>query len=244
MTEMRRSVLFLLIPGFIFGCRGGQATSLSSADCTAEDRALFDRYVRAMEAKKTFSSGLLTLETARFFLETPYLVATLEKEPERLVVNLREMDCMTLVETCVALARTMKEDQPSFEVFCSYLQQLRYRNGEIHGYADRLHYFSDWIFENERKGWVRDVTHTIGGTPYRPDVFFMSTHPENYSALRTHPERVREIRAREQAISAREHCAMIPADTVAACSGGMRDGDISILTTSIFSFLPPFSSRD
>ena len=41
---------------------------------------------------------------ARKFIGVPYVAATLEKsDPEQLVVNLRQMDCTTLVETTLAL---------------------------------------------------------------------------------------------------------------------------------------------
>ena len=50
--------------------------------------------------------GTATLAAARYFVGRPYAASTLEREPERLVVNLREWDCTTLVESAVALART------------------------------------------------------------------------------------------------------------------------------------------
>ena len=69
---------------------------------------------------------------------------------------------MTLVENVGALTRTIQSENPSFETFCKNLQALRYRNGEIHDYTDRLHYTTDWIFENQRKGIVEDVTSVAG----------------------------------------------------------------------------------
>ena len=65
---------------------------------SVEDKAVYDRYCRAMESKKALPTGELMVETARFFLGTPYVAGTLEKEPEDLVVNLHGLDCMTLVE--------------------------------------------------------------------------------------------------------------------------------------------------
>ena len=122
------------------------------ADYTPEDRAIFDTYVQAMQGKEHLPLGDLLVETAKFFKDRPYVNSTLEKEPERLVINLRELDCTTLVESVLALARTVKADNPSFEAYAGQLKQLRYRQGEIHDYTDRLHYFSDWIHENRRKG--------------------------------------------------------------------------------------------
>ena len=226
----RQTIRIYLLTAVVCGVR----CQTPDVDYTAEDRAIFERYVHETEGKKTLPSGELILETARFFLKTPYVASTLEKEPEHLVVNLREMDCTTFVENCVALTQTMKErPQPSFEDFCRNLRQLRYRDGKICSYADRLHYFSDWIYENERKGKVRDVTRTLGGKPYRVNVYFMSEHPERYPALQSHPDQRPAIHDREQEISARDIYAMIPTDNIAACSKGMKNGDIVCFVTRI-----------
>lgn len=75
--------------------------------CTDEDRAIFDRYCTQMEPKKSLPLDELMIHTALFFRGTPYVASTLEKEPEGLVVNLRELDCTTFAETVLALSRTL-----------------------------------------------------------------------------------------------------------------------------------------
>ncbi|MDR1675507.1 MAG: DUF1460 domain-containing protein [Tannerella sp.] len=227
----RNVLLFLLLLLCRAGDSRGQAPT--SVHCTEEDRVIFDRYVRAMKTKQTLPPGELITETALFFLETPYVASTLEKEPERLVVNLREMDCTTLVETCLALVHTLKSGQPSFETYCRHLQRIRYRDGAIRDYTDRLHYFSDWIYENERKGLVRDMTRQIDGKPCRISVSWMSAHPESYRQLKSHPRWVEVIRRKEEEISARKGYAMIPEASLAACDGGMKNGDLVCFVTRI-----------
>ena len=172
----RKSFWILLFTCLVF-FQGQAADKLYYTDA---DRAVFDRYLSEMIPDKSLPTGELMVQTARFFLNAPYVAATLEKEPEGLVINLREMDCMTLVENVVALTRTMQSATPSFDEFCKNLQTIRYRNGEIHDYTDRLHYTTDWIFENQRKGIVKDVTHEIGGISLPVDVSFMSAHPDSY----------------------------------------------------------------
>ncbi|MDR3267585.1 MAG: DUF1460 domain-containing protein [Tannerella sp.] len=223
-------ILFLIL---LFAGNGAGQVAAPPADYTAEDQVIFDRYLHAMETKKTLPLGELVIETARFFLGTPYTVSTLEKEPEKLVVNLREMDCTTFVETVITLARTVREADPSFESFCRNIQRVRYREGVIHDYTDRLHYFSDWIYENERKGWVRDMTRTIGGKPYQPDISFMSTHPESYPLLKSHPERLRVIREKEREITERKANAFIPEASVTNSGEEMQNGDIVCFVTAI-----------
>jgi hypothetical protein len=223
-------LLFILL-FFAGGCKG--QSPAKQVDYTEEDRAIFDRYVHAMETKKTLPLGELIVETAQFFMGTPYVASTLEKEPERLVINLREMDCTTFLETCVALARTMKASSPSFESFCLNVKKLRYRNGVIHDYTDRLHYFSDWVYENGRKGLVKDITGQIGGKPYRVNLSFMSTHPDSYPPLKSHPEWIETLRKKEQEITAREGYALISETSVADCENGMKNGDMVCFVTRI-----------
>ena len=103
--------------------------------CTDEDRAIFDRYCTQMEPKKSLPLDELMIHTALFFRGTPYVASTLEKEPEGLVVNLRELDCTTFAETVLALSRTLREEKTTFENFCENLQRLRYREGTIGDYT-------------------------------------------------------------------------------------------------------------
>ena len=199
---------------------------------TEADWVVFDRYVSEMKANKSLPTGELMVKTARFFLGTPYVAATLEMEPERLVVNLREMDCMTLVENVVALTRTIQSENPSFETFCKNLQALRYRNGEIHDYTDRLHYTTDWIFENQRKGIVEDVTSAAGGISLPVNVSFMSTHPDSYKPLKENPELTARIAAKEKEINARPYY-YIPETEINRNATGIKDGDIVCFVTTI-----------
>jgi len=229
---MSRFAFFLLLfnIGLQQACAGGADSRI---DYTEQDRQIFDRYVRTMEGKKHLAFGELIIETAKFFMGTLYIAATLEKEPEQLVINLRELDCTTLVENVIALARTIKGSNPSFETFCANLQQLRYRSAEINDYTDRLHYFSDWIVENERKNLIRDETKAIGGQPYRLNLSFMSTHPDSYRQLKSNPEFVQKIAQKEKEISARNTYTMIPEAQIEACGAGMQNGDIVCFVTRI-----------
>ena len=72
------------------------------------DKAIYERYCTAVKEKAALPTGDLMVETARFFLGTPYVAGTLEEEPETLVINLHGLDCMTLVENTAALAWSVK----------------------------------------------------------------------------------------------------------------------------------------
>ena len=62
----------------------------------------------------------------------PYVASTLEVNPdEELVVNLRQLDCTTLVENVVALTLTVREEHPTFVSFCRNLEKIRYSGGQL-----------------------------------------------------------------------------------------------------------------
>ena len=200
---------------------------------SAEDVTAFNACMQSVRSAAPQTVGDATLSAARHFVGRPYVATTLEKDPERLVVNLREWDCTTLVESAVALARTARSEAPSFTTYLRELSCLRYRTDSINDYTDRLHYFSDWIYENARRGLICDMTAAIGGRPYRPQLSFMSAPPDRYAALRSRPERVAFVREKEAEISARTGYAVLPTASIPAASSALRDGDIVCFVTDI-----------
>ena len=199
-----------------------------------EDRVVFDNYISYIKPFKSGEISELVIKTAQFFLDKPYVASTLEIEPERLVVNLREFDCTTFVETVLALSRTVKlYSQPTFKDFCGQLQNIRYRRGSINNYTDRMHYFSDWIYENETRGYVKDVTKDAGGEPYELKVSYMSTHPDSYKQLKSNPGYVEIMQKKESEISKRNVYSNIPKTKIATCGKTMKDGDIVCFVTDI-----------
>lgn len=226
--------LFFVVFFFIFS---SNAQSFNKEDSPVtylnEDVDIFNRYLHVMAGKQDLPFNELIIETALFFRNVPYVASTLESEEEHLIINLRELDCTTFVENVIALANTVKDEYPSFERFCDYLRLLRYRNGRVSEYTDRLHYFSDWIYENEQAGFVRDMTKQIGGRLHSLNLSFMSAHPESYPALKSHPEFIEAIKKKEQDISARNIYAMIPKTDINNVSREIKTGDIVCFVTKI-----------
>jgi hypothetical protein len=141
------------------------------------------------------------------------------------------MDCNTFAENCLAISRTIKSGNPSFEKFATELQNIRYRDGKINGYASRLHYFSDWIFDNDKKYIVKSVSQGIADILYEKNINFMSTHPESYVQLKD-LGLVKRIENIEQQISARKNY-YIPEEKLAQFEEKLNDGDIVGITTNI-----------
>jgi hypothetical protein len=177
------------------------------------------------------SPDQLILEIVKFLLGAPYAANTLEtKKPEHLVVNLREYDCVTFVENVVALVWHRKSRQKSFKAFRIFLEKIRYRRGRLQGYPSRLHYFSDWIHDNNKKGVVRDVTVEIGGRSFRKALTFMTTHPDLYPPLNnlTNLQRMKSV---EKRISKRS-LSFIPKKALRRLEDRIRDGDLIAITTN------------
>lgn len=177
-----------------------------------------------------------TLFFARNLLGVPYVANTLDKaDEETLTVCLDKLDCTTFVETVLALFLADKRGERDFSSYKRALQRIRYRNGKLDGYPSRLHYFSDWIRNNEQKGIVHERTEKLShAVPQTLKLDFMSTHSGNYRQLKDNPTlvaRIREIEAEWQNV----RVFYLPKAYLDVPSGelGIRNGDIIAITTSI-----------
>jgi hypothetical protein len=177
--------------------------------------------------------GDVVIGIGKSFLGVDYVANILEQPgEEHLVVNLRGLDCVLFCENALVLARCVKMNKMTFEDYKADLQFVRYRGGIIDRYPSRLHYFSDHIYDNEKKGVVKNVTKDIGGVPFRKTINFMSTHPDSYVKLRENPEFVEVIAAQEETINKRTMY-HLPKNQVQKAAPEIHDGDIIAITTDI-----------
>ena len=116
------------------------------------------RVVELLKLRQPSDETSDVLFIARQFLGVPYVGATLEKPgEERLVVNLRQLDCTTFVETVCALVMTRRSGSVSFADYCEHLRNLRYRDGHC-AVLSRLHYFSWWTADKVKRGFMTPVS--------------------------------------------------------------------------------------
>jgi hypothetical protein len=198
-----------------------------------QDERVFEERVRLLDEKKKPAppAGQLALDVGKCFLGAPYRSGTLEsKGAEHLVVNLREVDCFTFVENVTALVCLLTSPQNSFGAFRRVLRKIRYRQGRVQGYPSRLHYFSDWIHDNQKKAVVTDVTRDLGGKPLKKVINFMTTHPELYPSLRN-AAHLRKMISVEQAISQRS-LFFIPKKAARGLEARIHSGDLIAITTT------------
>lgn len=184
------------------------------------------------EACNTEVIGECIVEYGQSFIGTPYIAHTLEGNPvETLVVNLRALDCATFVESVFAMAITTQTEGKNFGYFPKVLKALRYHAGTIDGYGSRIHYFSDWLYENEQNGYLRDVSAEIGGIPFTTKVNFMSQNPKFYPALADKKE-WEKVKTVETNMNERK-LFYVPKDKINRIEDKLQNGDIIGITTSV-----------
>lgn len=207
----------------------GQPPAVS---CGPGDRQAFDRLMRDLPPNKGFPVGRATVMAGQALLGTPYTANTLEvSEEEPLVVNFSGLDCTTFVENALVLGRMQVLGQTDWEVYLQALEEIRYRGGERAGYASRLHYFSEWIHDNARKGLVANVTADLGGVLVSKTIDFMGTHRERYPLLAREESYAQILQMEKDLRDIPVY--VLPVNEIAAWEPDLTDGDIIALATDI-----------
>ena len=177
-----------------------------------------------------------TLHFAKKMLGVPYVAGTLDgNDEEQLVVHVDQLDCTTFVETVLALSIADKRAARSFDGFKKALTDVRYRDGVLDGYASRLHYFSDWIRNNERMGFIKECTsETACSQPKELWLDFMTTHVNSYLPMKKNPALVEVMASIEKTWQGVE-IFYIPKDKLQLSSDELKikNGDILTITTNI-----------
>ncbi|NJN25242.1 MAG: DUF1460 domain-containing protein [Cyclobacteriaceae bacterium] len=219
-------LIFLLISLF-------PSYAFAQAVCTAVSRAKLDSTLMALWCMDSHTKPVsdLVVLIGEGLIHTPYVEHTLEMPGgESLVINLEGLDCTTFVETVVAMARTAQLGDYSLEAYARQLQFLRYRDGQIAGYPSRLHYFSDWIYDNQQRGILKDISHQIGGQEYKNQVGFMSANPQHYAQLQNR-ETVEAMLQIEAGIRSRSYY-YLPKALVESLESNIQPGDLIAITIS------------
>lgn len=169
----------------------------------AKDSLLIEEMLKLKAERQPCTSGEVMALLGKKLLETPYKGGSLEEnDEESLLVNLHAFDCTTFVESVAALTICDGKGSP-LSAFTEILQRMRYRDGEIAGYASRLHYFSEWIVENEKHGVVKEVTQLHKESIQQTkNINFMSAHPQYYTQLANNDSAIAVIKEVEQRLSA------------------------------------------
>ncbi|MFC2129847.1 N-acetylmuramoyl-L-alanine amidase-like domain-containing protein [Bacteroidota bacterium] len=160
-----------------------------------------------------------------------YIGGTLEVEPEKCVIDMTGLDCVTFFENVLDIARIIGKEKYGYEDLIKEVTFTRYRGGEITDYTSRLHYTADWIYDNIKKGVVKDITKELGGEIFNLNLDFMSTHTQLYKALKDNRAFVEVTREIEKKISGREYY-YIPKDKIESIEDKLQTGDIVAFATN------------
>lgn len=206
-----------------------------------DDRARLAEWLRALRAENLAraSLGAAVARAGELAVGTPYAAGTLEaylasgtpaREP--LTLHLDRFDCVTLVESALAVARAAGRSRaPGWAEFAREVERMRYRGGVRAGYDSRLHYFSEWIADNARRGLALDLGAELGGTRDPRPLRFMTEHRASYPALRSDAV-FRAARERERMLDdAPRH--VVPTARIAAVQDRIQSGDVLAFATSI-----------
>jgi hypothetical protein len=172
---------------------------------------------------------------------TPYEAYTLEaylkaggspRREEPLTLSLTRFDCVTLVESCLAIARVARAGgAATWEAFGREVERMRYRDGVRGDYTTRNHYFSEWISDGARRGLVRDLAVELGGVEDARPLRFMTEHRQSYPAL-ADDNVFQAIGAMERRLDGRPR-RMIPTPRIAEVADRIETGDVLAFATSI-----------
>lgn len=231
---------YLLILSVLFfqGHFYAKAFSLSDVDYTSADSVQIVRWLE--EAREQYVKTDRMIFFAKKFLGRPYVGGVLDRNVnEKLVVNLKELDCATLVENVTALSLTAGRGSTSFFDFCEALERIRYTQGIRSGYASRNHYFSEWIRSNSDMGLLVDLFderyqgRETALFPLTLRINYMSRNYNRYPLLRKNMEARKQIATKEQSLSG---CRVwfLPKEKMMKQTQeqkGFRDGDIVAFVT-------------
>ncbi|HLT50515.1 MAG TPA: N-acetylmuramoyl-L-alanine amidase-like domain-containing protein [Arenibacter sp.] len=222
-----KNIFLVLIPVFFSNLAYPQ-----NIICSLADQEAITSKIETISDLKNDGLGETIVAVGKTFIGIPYVARTLEiGETESLVINLQGMDCTTYVENVLAFSLMLEQQKKDFGAYTKNLETIRYKDGKLDGYASRLHYFSEWIANNEKKGLLKDITSEIGGIESTKEIDFMSTHRELYPFLKDQ-ENYKKIQESEQFLRSIPIC-ILPQDQIQAKEHLIRTGDIIALTTSI-----------
>lgn len=200
-------------------------------------RERFDQLVARAEQYQwnTLPIGQRTAAVGYALQGTPYKGFTLEIDDhvEAPSVNLYGLDCWTFFEAALAFARML--DHPREEwtpaTMLRFIELDRYRGGACTGsYLSRLHYLEEWLHDNNRRGFVDDLTRKLGGVRAPQSAVEMTVNWRSYRYLRNNPTLRTGIRAMEQEVT-QLGLYHIPKARVPSIESQLRSGDIIGITT-------------
>ena len=201
----------------------------------SEDIARFEKIVQYANKQNLPDRpiGEIVQAIADNFLGQPYAEGLLDKSgAEKLIVTLNKFDCVLFVETVLAIARGVAVKDYDYQNFVNRIEEQRYLNGKMNGYCSRLHYFSEWINDNQKRQTVENITAQLGGVPMNKQLNFMSQHRSSYPQM-VKDEATYQCIVGIEAELAKTTVNYIPTNGIKSIYSQLKPGDIVAVATDV-----------
>jgi hypothetical protein len=200
-----------------------------------KDGERFRRVMQEAIAQKLHQRpmGEVVQAISQEFLGAAYKADLLDQSKEEtLVVNLNQFDCVLFVENVLAIARGVAVQDYSYATFVNHLRDQRYWDGQINGYCSRLHYFYEWIYDNQKRGTIQNIGQQLGGVSLNKTLNFMSKHRQSYPPMANDDATYQCMIEREGQLNgvAIEY---IPTKQIRRVYSQLQPGDIIAVATNI-----------
>ncbi len=170
---------------------------------------------------------------AEQLLGTPYQEKLLDSSStETLTLSLQKLDCVLFIESVLAITRGIIKQDYSTSTYIQNIQEQRYINGKLNGYCSRLHYFSEWLVENQKRNIVKSLTAELDGVPLNKTLNFMSTHWQTYPQL-AHSEANRHCISKMESTLDNASIRYIPTNQIPSKFAALKSGDVIAIATKV-----------
>lgn len=231
---MNRRQFIFLVPGGAVLAALHPLTLFSYPNNGTQPPSFKDIVTKAFQnATDTLPLGDAIVAIGKEFLGVPYVGNTLDEDTgEHCVIRFDAFDCVTFFEISLDIARILIKKNPAYSALVDEVTFTRYRGGHLTDFTSRLHYTSDWIFDNTQKNVVADITRELGGIPFTKTIDFMTTHVSAYHQLKEQPELVPVIRTVERRVTSRPKY-YIPKEHIRDAEPRLHNGDILAFTSAV-----------
>jgi len=175
---------------------------------------------------------------AKNFVGTKYIAGSLEnpkgESQDLCIVEFGGLDCFTFVELVINLNKNISLKKYTYNELTNSIFESRYKSNSKKDsllYTDRLHYTSEWLFENTKRNLFIDVSKLLGGEKIKFNIGFMSQNPKYYPVLVNNPNLIEEIVKSEKKVNNSEFY-YIQKSKVAKIENKIQNGDIILIATN------------
>ncbi|MEO0846706.1 MAG: N-acetylmuramoyl-L-alanine amidase-like domain-containing protein [Cyanobacteria bacterium J06648_1] len=217
----------------VSGITARHVNAAASETENSEDSRIYHRIVQQVAPYISQESmGKMIQQVSEQLLGAEYQAGLLDRSTqETLVISLQQFDCLLFIETVLAIAQNIAQPDSSYQAFTQKVENQRYWNGKMNGYCSRLHYFSDWLEDNQRRGNITNITSQLGGVDTVKKLNFMTTHRSSYPNLAKSDLNF-ECLARVEA-SLSPNFNYIPTKNISNIYSQLQPGDIVGVATNI-----------